>query len=173
MTDPEVHHGPDPAADSRPADKDAVISSVIPPEAPARNKGSKADLCAAYIAALATFLALVTAIIFFAGFLENDSYFNAVLAAFMLSAGLGIFALGPSIMIARIAWRAYRYGGTRRSAVLALLLALPWTVLSALCWLYTPLPKWISATAFILALFLTAWAFASIFLLKARPKPYG
>lgn len=151
------------------SDKDSVVNSVIPQETRPSPKGSKADLWAALTAALATVLALITTIIFFAGFLENDSYFNAVLAAFLLSAGLGIFAIGPSIVIAQISWRSYRFGGTRRGAVLAFVLALPWVVLSALCWLYTPLPKWMSGIAFILAFLLAGWAFVSIFLFKTKP----
>jgi len=125
-------------------------------------KGRLADKLAASIALIAALLAIIGSVIFFAGFVANDSYFGAVVSAFTFTALLGAFAVGPPLIIARIAWSAYKKGGTKKDAAWALALSLPWLVLSALLITYPPLPIWVSGLAFIASLLLTVWAAISL-----------
>ncbi len=130
-------------------------------------KGRLADKVAAIIAMLASGLAVIGSVIFFAGFVANDNHLAAVVSAFSFTALLGAFAIVPPLLIARIAWRAHKQGGgARRGAAFSLLLALPWVILSALLLAYTPLPIWISGLAFIISILLTIWAVAGLFLEK-------
>ena len=127
-------------------------------------KGRTADRLAAIIAFVATALAVLAAGIFFAGFVENDKAFGAVIAAFLFTALIGAFAIIPPLIIGFLARRSYKRGAVRRDLLWALVLALPWTILSVLIMLYTPLPIWISLAAFIVSLLLTLWAVISLFL---------
>ena len=142
------------------------IHPILDRKPAAARHGRLADAVASGIAALAALLSLIVGIVFFAGFVENDNHFAAIVSAFSFTALLAAFAIVPPIIISRIAWRAYRNGGTRRGAAFCLLLSGPWLILSGLCVAYTPLPIWVSGLALLLSALLAIWAIAGIFLEK-------
>ena len=131
-----------------------------------RPTGRLADKAAAVISVIAGVLAIIGSVIFFAGFAANDSHLAALTSAFTFTALLGAFAIAPPLLIARLAWRAYKQGGTRKSAAFGLLLSGPWVILSGLLISHTPLPLWVSWPAFIIALLLAIWSIAGLFLEK-------
>ncbi|WP_409432821.1 hypothetical protein ACJ3XI_11525 [Litorimonas sp. RW-G-Af-16] len=139
-----------------------ITTTKAQPRPPA--KGRQADRWAAIIAALTAALAIIGSVIFFAGFVANDSYFGAVVSAFAFTVLLGAFAVGPPLIIARIAWRAYQKGATQSQAVWSFVLAAPWLALSIMLMLYTPLPVWVSGLAVLASLVLTLWALVTFIL---------
>jgi hypothetical protein len=101
---------------------------------------------------------------FFAGFFETDPEFRAASSAFLLSLGLGAFAIIPSAVIMRLAWTAWRTGFRHGHGIWTLLLAGPWLGLSGVMIARAPVPKIVPAIAFALAFCLCLWAVISLFL---------
>lgn len=130
-------------------------------------KGRLADLVATGLSLLAALLALMTSALFFLGFAMNSGGSGELISAFLFSALLGAFAIGPSLIIARLAFRGYKKGLTRRSAAMCLFLSLPWVALSLIVLTQAPLPAYISGLALLLASLLCLWAIISL----ALPAP--
>ena len=132
-------------------------------------KGRGADRIAAGVAALALVLSVLATAWFFAGFVENDPEFRASSSALLLSLGLGTFAIVPSAVVMRLAWRAYREGFTVADGLWTLMLMGPWVGLGALL-LRSPLPGWVAGAALGLAALLCLWALVSLWLERRAPS---
>ncbi len=143
------------------------IAEPAKPRPPAP-KGRLADLIAAGVSALSAVLACFTAVVFFAGFALNDTELGGLVSAFVFSALLGAFAIIPSIIIALIAARGYKYGLTRRAALWCVFLALPWVTLSLTVLIKTPLPAYMAAIALCLSSLMCLWALISVILSPSR-----
>ncbi len=131
-------------------------------------KGRMADLLATGLSLFASLLAFITSALFFLGFVMNSGGSGELISAFLFSALLGAFAIGPSLIIARLAFRGYKNGLTRRAAAMCIFLSLPWIVLSLVVLTQAPLPAYISGLALLLASLLCLWAIISL----ALPPPH-
>ncbi len=129
-----------------------------------RPKGRPADLLACGIAICTALLAAMTSLLFFLGFAANDSVLAGLLSAFAFAVLLGAFAVVPAIITACLAWRGWKAGLRRKNAVWVIILAAPWTALSLLVLLNTPLSKVLSGGAFIASSLLLFWAITSLVL---------
>ena len=133
-------------------------------------KGRLADRVACGLACLSGFLAFLTATLFFAGFAGNDTNPAGLASAFILSFGLGLFAIVPSLIVAKISYRAWRYGFDVKRGLYVLFLSLPWVVLSILIILYTPLPFYLGIIAFTLSSLICVWTCVSLSLLSKNKR---
>lgn len=135
-------------------------------KSPAR--GRPADLAACAIASCAAFLAAITSTLFFLGFAANDSVLTGLLSAFTFAFLLGAFAVVPSVLTAFLAWRGWKSGLSRKNAVWVIILMAPWTALSGITMLNTPLSKTLSGGAFFASGLLLFWAIISLILGPGR-----
>ncbi|RKQ69352.1 hypothetical protein DES40_2152 [Litorimonas taeanensis] len=142
------------------------LSPIAPPHKTAATpaKGRLADLLACGLAILAAILSAFTALRFFLGFAANDTHLAGLSSAFIFSIFLGVFAVGPAIIIARLAFLGWKSGLVLKQALWVLCLGMPWVVLSVLIIKHTPLPIYAGWTAFTLSSLLCLWAAISIYL---------
>jgi len=126
--------------------------------------GRQADLFATLLAALGAIISVIAALWFFLGFVENDTRFEHLTSAFVLTLLLFSFAVGPFAIVAGFGRRAYLKGATRSHLFWTLLLMLPWTALGIIAMTHTPLPIWCGLLITILAVLLSLWAFISLIL---------
>jgi hypothetical protein len=124
--------------------------------------GRPADLWAALIASAGAILAVGSAIAFFLGFAENDTRWEHLLSALILTVGLFVLAVAPFAIVAGLARAALRRGGRLRDYGWTLFLMLPWLALSGLAIAMTPLPIWFSASLAVLSGLLCLWAAVSL-----------
>ncbi len=127
------------------------------------------DRVAAIIAALALLLSIAGTVWFLAGFLENDTEFRASSSAFLLSMGLGAFAIIPSAVALRLSMGAWRRGFRRIDGLWTLVMMVPWTLLSIVVLSRAPLPGWVGWLALLLSTLLSLWAAASLVQLWRAP----
>lgn len=128
-------------------------------------KGRLADRVACGLACLSGFLAFLTATLFFAGFASNDANPAGLASAFILSFGLGLFAIVPSLIVAKIAFRAWKHGLKPKPGIAVFFLSLPWIILSSLILLYTPLPLYLGIIALLLSSLICVWTCVSLSLI--------
>ncbi len=133
-------------------------------------RGRPADLLAAIVAGIACLLSCLTAALFFWGFAETDRFLPGLTSAFLFSLVLGAFAVIPSAIICRMAYKGWKLGLTFKQAVWAAVLILPWTILSILVLIQTPLPFYIGAFASLLSGLLLFWAIASAVLTRKHSR---
>ena len=127
-------------------------------------RGRPADRIAAGVALVALVLSALGTLWFFLGFFENDPEFRASSSAFLLSLGLGAFAIIPSAVVMRLAWAAYRRGFSLAYGLWGLVLMAPWVVLGFILLRRSPLPWWGPAVALLLSALLCLWAIISLVL---------
>lgn len=125
-------------------------------------RGTLADLTACIIAALAGLVAFGYAVFFFLNFLENDTYIWGLVSAFLFCFGIGAFGYIPAAIISFIGWTAYKQGASPRPLKGALLLTIPWLILTLVLTFVSDMPKIYSLTAMITVLILSAWALVSL-----------
>ena len=131
-----------------------------PTASPAR--GTIADLIACVIACFATLTALAYSVFFFSRFLENDTHIWGVISAFLLCFGVGAFGYIPAGLTGRIAWKAYKSGAKRRSLIVAIILIVPWIILSLALLFVSDMSKFYSLPIVITVSLLAAWALISL-----------
>ena len=119
---------------------------------------------AAGVALVALVLSALGTLWFFLGFYENDPEFRASSSAFLLSIGLGAFAIVPSAVVMRLSWAAYRRGFSLAYGLWCLVLMGPWVVLSFILLRRSPLPPWGPLVALCLSVLLCLWAIISLVL---------
>ena len=127
------------------------------------------DRVAATVAAFALLGSVAGTIWFFAGFLENDTEFRASSSAFLLSMGLGAFAIVPSALVLKLALGAWRRGFRMGDGWWTLAMMLPWVGLSVVVLARAPLPGWAGALALLLSGLLSLWAAVSLVQLWRSP----
>ena len=135
---------------------DAPLIQNSPPQ------GRPADRLAAILAAVALLGSLGATLWFFAGFVETDPEFRAASSAFLLSMGLGAFAIIPSAVVMRLGWSAWRRGFRLRHGIWTLVLMGPWIGLSSVLVTQAPLPKIGPFIALGLSTVLCLWALISL-----------
>jgi len=121
-------------------------------------KGVPADMIACLISAALCAGAFAYATYFFLRFLENDSHWQGVLAAFTLCYGLGSLAFIPAAILARLSWKTYNDGPTRRRLAWAAVILLPWLVLGLILIFYSGLPLSYAISLFTVIMLLSLWA---------------
>ena len=125
-------------------------------------RGTLADIIACALAAMATFTAIGYSALFFSRFLENDTHIWGVVSAFLLCFGVGAFGYIPAGITSMFAWKSYRNGATQRSLIVAIILLMPWIILSLTLLLVSDMSKIYSLPIVITVLLLTAWALISL-----------
>ena len=136
------------------------IIEAKPTASPAR--GTVADLIACIIASLSALIALAYSVLFFSRFLENDTHIWGVISAFLLCFGVGAFGYIPAGLTGRIAWKAYKGGAERRSLIVAIILIVPWIILSLALLFVSDMSKFYSLPIVITVSLLAAWALVSL-----------
>ena len=134
------------------------------------SRGRPVDGWAVAIAALALALSIAGTLWFLSGFIETDPEFRAASSAFLLSVGLGGFAIIPSAVVMRLTWTAHKDGFRPALGWWTFLLMLPWIGLGGLWILRTPLPRWAGWTAVLLASLLCLWAALSLIVHYGRNR---
>jgi len=124
--------------------------------------GTLADLIACVLSGVACLAAFAYSALFFSRFLENDTHIWGIVSAFLLCFGVGAFAYIPAGITSRIAWKAYRNGAVKRSLMIAIILLIPWIILSFTLLLVSDMPKIYSLATTITVALLTAWALISL-----------
>lgn len=137
--------------------RDPIIRSAIA-------KGRPADRLVALLAALGLILSIGATLWFFSGFYETDPGFAPASSAFLLSLGLGAFAIIPCAVVLRLSWTAWRDGFRPYQGVWTLLLMTPWIALALMAWRSSWLPLWLSLGPISLATPLCLWAIISLVL---------
>ena len=125
-------------------------------------RGTLADLIACIIACFATLTTLAYSALFFSRFLENDTHIWGVLSAFLLCFGVGALGYIPAGLTGRIAWRAYKGGAKQRSLIVAIILIVPWIILSLALLFVSDMSKLYSLPIVITVSLLAAWALISL-----------
>ncbi len=133
-------------------------------------RGRPADLLACVIAVITGFSSFIGATLFFLGFASNAGGLAELVSAFLLSFGLGVFAIIPSVIIAILTYRAWRFKLKIKQAIWTIFLSAPWIMLSVLLFIYAPLPKYMSILAFMLSTLLCLWGLISVFLASKISK---
>ena len=121
---------------------------------------------------MALLLAVVGTVWFFAGFLENDTEFRATSSAFLLSLGLGAFAIVPAAICLRLSLGAAIRGVRVGDCLWTLVMMGPWVGLSIVTLRRSPLPGWVGGLALMLSGLLSLWAVVSLIQLW-REGRYG
>lgn len=137
------------------------IAQIVDKTAPT---GRRADILAAFIAALGASLSCIAAIWFFLGFAENDTRPEHLASALALTLILFAFAVVPFACSAQFARLAYRRGTKQAHLLWTLFLMLPWVGLGTLAVSHTPLPVWCGLIITGLAALLSLWALVSLVL---------
>jgi len=145
-----------------------IVPIVEPKPATRSARGTLADLIACIIAGLATCITFAYSALFFTRFLENDTHIWGIVSAFLLCFGVGAFGFIPSGITSHIAWKAYRNGASQRGLVIAIILILPWLILSLALVFVSDMLKLYSLPILVTAVLLTAWALISLRNIKAR-----
>lgn len=140
------------------------VTPILTPKAPALPLGRKADQLAMGVAGLGTALSVISAAWFFFGFAENDTRFEHLTSALVLTLGLFAFAIVPFACTAMFARRAYTRGTRRAHLLWTLFLMLPWIGLGLIAVFYTPLPIFVGLIMSGLAALLSLWAAVSLVL---------
>lgn len=141
---------------------DPVVPIIEPKPTVSPARGTLADLITCAIASFATLIALAYSALFFSRFLENDTHIWGVVSAFLLCFGVGAFGYIPAGAISRIAWRAYKGGAKRRSLIVAIILIMPWIILSLALLFVSDMPKLYSLPIVITVSLLASWALISL-----------
>ena len=135
-------------------DKENVEKSVY--------RGTLADLLAGIISALVAVIAFGYSVLFFTRFLENDSHLWGIISAFMLCFGVGAFGFVPAGLNAIIAVKAFKKGTNVKHMMWALMLILPWFLLSLILVFISDLPKTYAIPIFLTATLLLFWSIVSV-----------
>lgn len=125
-------------------------------------RGTWADLLACIIAGLASLICFAYSALFFSRFLENDTHIWGIVSAFLLCFGVGAFGYIPASIISQIAWKAYKGGAAKRGLILALILIIPWIILSLTLLFISDMSKIYSLPIVITVTLLAAWALISL-----------
>ena len=125
-------------------------------------RGTFADLLAGIISALVAVIAFGYSVLFFTRFLENDSHLWGIISAFILCFGVGAFGFVPAGLNAIIALKAYKQGTNVKHMIWALLLIVPWFLLSLILVFISDLPKIYAIPVFLTATLLLFWALVSV-----------
>jgi hypothetical protein len=128
--------------------------------------GTLADLIACIMGAAASVIALAYSALFFSRFLENDTHLWGVVSAFLLCFGVGAFGYVPAGITSRIAYKAYKSGANSRGLIFAIILLLPWILLSIALVMVSDMSKFYSLPMFIIVNLLAVWAFISYYNLR-------
>ncbi len=139
-----------------------IVPIVEPKTAASPARGTLADLMACIIASLITLTALAYSILFFSRFLENDTHIWGVVSAFLLCFGVGAFGYIPAGITSQIAWKAYKGGSTKYGLIVAIILLVPWIILSLTLLLVSDMSKIYSFPILIAVTLLAAWALISL-----------
>jgi len=139
-----------------------IVPIVEPKPIATPSRGTAADLIACIIAGLAACVALAYSALFFSAFLENDTHIWGIVSAFLLCFGVGAFAYIPAGITSHIAWKAYKSGVTKRGLITALILILPWIILSLALIFVSDMSKLYSLAILITVMLLAAWALISL-----------
>ena len=139
-----------------------IVPIVEPKPAATLMRGTLADLIACVIAGLATCIALTYSGLFFSRFLENDTHIWGVTSALLLCFGVGAFGYVPAGIISRIAWKAYKNSATKRGLIVAVILIVPWIILSFALFLISDILIIYSLPIVITVIILAAWALISL-----------
>jgi hypothetical protein len=107
---------------------------------------------------------------FFAGFFETDPGFSPASAAFLLSLGLGAFAIIPCAVIVRLSRAAWKQGFQTYQGVWTLILCLPWLIFAGVSFSSDWLPLWLSAGSGLIAGPCSLWAIGSLIVQKSGFK---
>jgi len=139
-----------------------IVPIIETKPSPTPIRGTLADLIACIISGLASLVALAYSALFFSRFLENDTHFWGIVSAFLLCFGVGAFGYIPAGITSRIAWKAYKGGTTQLGLMTAIILLIPWVMLSLTLLFVSDMPKIYSLPILITVLLLTAWALISL-----------
>ncbi|GLQ20576.1 hypothetical protein ACFFUB_00820 [Algimonas porphyrae] len=136
---------------------------------PALPRGRPADRLAAGLAALGLVGSTLATLWFFLGFFETDPAWAPASSAFLLSLGLGAFAIIPCAVTMRLCWTAWRHGFQPAHALWTLFLMAPWIGLAVVAGRSDWLPLWLSAGPLLIAIPLCLWASVSLWLERVNP----
>lgn len=125
-------------------------------------RGTLADLLAGIISALVAVIAFGYSVLFFTRFLENDSHLWGIISAFILCFGVGAFGFVPAGLNAIIAVKAFKKGTNVKHMMWALMLILPWFLLSLILVFISDLPKTYAIPIFLTATLLLFWSIVSV-----------
>lgn len=107
---------------------------------------------------------------FFAGFFETDPGFSPATAAFLLSIGLGAFAIIPCAVIMRLSHTAWKQGFQPHQGVWTLVLCLPWLIFAGVALSSDWLPLWLSLGPILIAGPCSLWSIGSLFVQRSAFK---
>lgn len=131
-------------------------------------KGARADRLIAILAGIGLIASIGATIWFFAGFYETDPGFSPASSAFLLSLGLGAFAIIPCAVISRLSWTAWRQGFQTHHGIWTLVLSLPWLGFAAIALPSDWMPLWLSLGPIMIAGPSTLWAITALILQHRR-----
>ena len=129
---------------------------------PTRAKGSLADCGIAVISGLGLAASVAATLWFFAGFFETDPGLSPASAGFLLSMGLGAFAIIPCAVILRLSLSAWKHGFRTRHGVWSLILAAPWPVFGVSALQSQWLPLWLGLAPLLISAPVLFWALVSL-----------
>lgn len=139
-----------------------IVPIVEPSSAAKPARGTIADLIASILSGCAAGVALAYSALFFSRFLENDTHLWGVVSAFLLCFGIGAFGYIPTGITSYIAWKSYKGGATQRGLTIAIILILPWIILSIALLFVSDLPKIYALPTLITVALLAAWSLISL-----------
>ena len=135
---------------------------------PTRAKGSLADCGVSILSGLGLIGAVGATLWFFAGFFETDPGLSPASAGFLLSFGLGAFAIIPCALICRMSFTAWRDGFQVSHGIWSLILAAPWPVFGVIALRSEWLPLWLGWGTLLLSFPILIWALVSLGLERKR-----
>lgn len=129
---------------------------------PTRAKGSLADRGIAILSGLGLLGGVTATLWFFSGFFETDPGLSPASAAFLLSLGLGAFAIIPCAVICRLSYSAWKEGFQTRHGVWSIILAAPWPIFGIIALQSHWLPLWLGLAPIGLSIPILLWAVISL-----------